>query len=206
MRTLQRIKSKYPEWVLGKWNPDCVSQGRDGIRLQSSELSPVVAFRRPAPKRIAHYERVLVQGFDLCAVIGHEAFDCVSPTWRTAIEDVEPAIHEFHPLKLRFKQDVEFDRFIFRAMHIDAIIDLNASDAVLDGDGRPLRLRYGGSTKYRASYVTLNRAKVNGKHWIKHRELRDPANALHSFVSAQLAEKIRRLMPRGVQLQAVSLI
>jgi hypothetical protein len=190
-----RIKSRYPDWVLGDWNPDCGGvDRREGIRLQDAELSPIVAFKRPAPKRIYHYDKVRVLGFDLClGGCGDETFNCVSLDWKNAIESLEPGIHEFHPLRLKFKDGVEFDRFIFRPMQLSEVVDLSASDCSM-ALGRP-------ELTSDSRHVVLFRKAVEGKHWVMDR--RPYHSAIHPFVSARLAGLLRRLLPPGVQLQAV---
>jgi hypothetical protein len=193
----QRVKEKYPDWVIGRYNPDCAGGGAQDIRLSNGELSPIQAFKRKAPTNISHFERVQVIGPNLCSTTLREyTFDCVSHEWKDAIDNFEPGMHEFHPLALQFDDGVKFDRFIFRTVQIDDIVDHASSDVRLV-NGHSVGLNF------HPAFITLRRVKTRARHWLMQREL--GGDAMFGFASAPLATRLRPLLPRNVRLQSVKL-
>lgn len=70
-----------------------------------------VGFKRPHPKR--PLLSFLTFPFYDFASYEVDQYTVISPEWKSAIESVEPGVHEFFPLNVVFK-DAIISRFIFR--------------------------------------------------------------------------------------------
>lgn len=197
---IRKTQLKYPHWRPGDSNP----LGLDGVhtvRLASSELSPETFFDRDAPCEISHFETVPVLGFNLRHNSSNvDGFICVSPQWAEAVEFVEPGIHEFHPFKIKFKNGISFDRFLFRPMHATSAINFELSN-VTDEAAILFRDQAGPVPR-----ITLFGATVSGKHWVQQwRSEHGPAFYHLFFVSQKLGQKLVPLLPSRVVLQPVAL-
>jgi hypothetical protein len=190
-----RTKTRYPDWVPGTQRPSMV-EGEHTVRFRSSELPSSTCFRRKAPRKISHYEIVPVLGFSISGSWPIMFPYCVSPEWAEAIQKFEPGIHEFHPFKLKYKDGIEFKRFLFRGMQVGPVIDFERSEYK---DERELYLPID-----RGKKITLRSKIVWGKDWISQWRPGGGKNSLH-FVSARLAEQFRPLLPPAVLLKPVVL-
>jgi hypothetical protein len=179
----RRLQAQYQQRMkTEKWKSDCAQEGGVwAIRLQSSELPPIVAFRRHAPKKpLAHHLPLRLRSPILHIGKGREVYEVVSLMWREAIESVEPGIHEFHPLAIQFL-DATYHHFVFRPMQFGDVVDLEKSDSELY-QGQPYCLNAS------PTHITLKKSKMVEKNYIVH--LRT-----HVFVSVQLAACLKPLLP-----------
>lgn len=208
MNFRERIKKKYPSWDAGpgifKWgfpmvenkNPDIfdasspkgVRLGLDqSIPLSSHELPPVSAYRRPAPiKGLPHFDRLRVGAPTLDNLGAWPLYHFVSAAWKEAIEAVEPGVHEFHPLEVRFA-DKSFHHFIFRPMHFGDpadFVDSYVSESYLD---------------LRPPNFMIKRDAVAGKHFIWSCS-NTSMLPTYMFLSRELAQRLQPLLANNIFL------
>ncbi len=184
-----RFRARDPDW-----SPDtsCTQYfDVEDADIGPDLVPPVSAFRARRPKSVAHHEWLTSYSYQLAS-----HFWAVSPAWKSAIESLEPGLHQFFPHTLRFadgaltggfimrqRQQVEMpERYFQTEMLQDAFDRITGYRMMVDG--KPGR-------------ITLERGLIAGRHF-----LRRPRDNWY-FVSRALAEKLHPLLPNHTSFMPV---
>jgi hypothetical protein len=159
----------------------------------TADLFPdYTAFAKPKPEALPHY------GLPDERTYFWPPRAVVSPQWKTAVEALEPGVHEFFAHELRFEDATVTDHFLFRARQRVDFLDFDACADVkieTEWDGaRVFRLAPAG---VRPRRVVGRREPLRGRHWVP--------SAGHGFVSPALAERLWPLLPPGAELAPIEL-
>ncbi|MFM9940748.1 MAG: hypothetical protein ACKVP7_14790 [Hyphomicrobiaceae bacterium] len=186
-----------------------IHQGRAAL-LQSLALNAPARMNLyslaqfPLPPELVHTESWL--GSRLPAQLGHleivmapplenHWYTVVSPEWKAAIQNLEPATHEFFPHKLHFLDGTVADRFVLRTrIEIEGALVPRDSTLIHDYDPDRTKLsdHYWLNPLHGTAKVDVRVAatKLRGHHWIK------AAPERRYLASRPLADRLRLLLPR----------
>ncbi|MFM9938382.1 MAG: imm11 family protein [Hyphomicrobiaceae bacterium] len=153
------------------------------------------------PKKFAHRDYIVGMREPGRLNSSSRVYEFVSGEWKTAVESLEPDVHEFFPTTLEFVRPegkathsgfVMRDR-VFIMDHMPTEFSFSyerEKGAVLDDQLKPVTL-------------TFSKQAVSGRHWFRARS-RDPEFARGPFVSRELAERLLPLMPDHVYFVPVA--
>lgn len=151
-------------------------------------------FNMRKPERIDHHEPVWCPNpYNI-----NDMYMVVSSEWKTAIESVEPSVHEFFPHTLRFKNAAVSDRYVFRTRVV--IRNCLTPDKMPMPEFDPFRLCWKDEAG-RELRPEADLERIGAQNWATHIYSDGVASGL---VSQRLATRLRPLLPRLVYLWPLS--
>ena len=160
-----RWRAMDPTWKPGKQTPTSI-RGEHNFPFTPNLAPRAAAFKRNMPRALPHYDLVGGCGYDpLFGGLASGTITVVSTSWKSAIESVEPGVHEFFPFEFRFRDRVATDHFMFRNRQFLDLVDPTGShgDGLTAFDGT-----FVWSLRVRPDFVTAKRGVVLGHHWMQH--------------------------------------
>ena len=165
------------------------------LRMPPDLVAKSSAFHGNMPSIKPHYHLIR----DFCDLY----YYVVSAAWRTALETLEPDVHEFFPHELHFTDGAMSDHFVFRERRcLDRFLDPEHSDVVrwLRKSDGVLLWEFPATGAPPKKISAFRRLTVN-RHWVRQR----PEDVPYAFVSPLLAKKVSPLLPNDTQLIPVAL-